>query len=193
MRHNACCSPIASALSQVLRHAACYSNSMPESYSTIVWPQDSQFGDCDFVWLADPTVLFTMFAATPVFSACCDFKPQCCVYSTSTSYNSGKSCVAGINSLLSLLAVHICMVHVTTYVQRVACCPLESYSHVTNAAACRLLSTCVLFACYQCCGMPLVVHLSRIHMSPMLRHAACCPLVYYSRVTGVAACCLLST
>ena len=127
------------------------------------------------------------------FSACCDFKPQCCVYSTSTSYNSGKSCVAGINSLLSLLAVHICMVHVTTYVQRVACCPLESYSHVTNAAACRLLSTCVLFACYQCCGMPLVVHLSRIHMSPMLRHAACCPLVYCSRVTSVAACCLLST
>ena len=96
------------------------------------------------------------------------------MYSTSTSYNSVKSCVAGINSLLSLLAVHICMVHVTTYVQRVACCPLESYSHVTNAAACRLLSTCVLFACYQCCGMPLVVHLSRIHMSPMLRHAACC-------------------
>ncbi len=127
------------------------------------------------------------------FSACCDFKPQCCVYSTSTSYNSVKSCVAGINSLLSLLAVHICMVHVTTYVQRVACCPLESYSHVTNAAACRLLSTCVLFACYQCCGMPLVVHLSRIHMSPMLRHVACCPLVYYSRVTSVAACCLLST
>ncbi len=130
LRHNACCSPIASARSQVLRHAACYSNSMPESYSTIVWPQDSQFGDCDFVWLADPTVFFTMFAATPFFSACCDFKPQCCVYSTSTSYNSVKSCVAGINSLLSLLAVHICMVHVTTYMCSVSlvlhlpCCAL---------------------------------------------------------------------
>ncbi len=94
-----------------------------------------------------------------LFSACCDFKPQCCVYSTSTLYNSVKSCVAGQKSLLSLLAVHIYMVHVTTYVQRVACCPLESYSHVTNAAACRLLSTCVLFACYQCCGMPLVVQI----------------------------------
>ncbi len=64
--------------------------------------------------------------------------------------------------------------------ESIRCCPCS-------------LSTFAWCMLRRMCSVSLVVHLSRIRMSPMLRHAACCPLVYYSRVTSVAACCLLST